>query len=102
MVAAGDVRSARRQSAQKIDIILRSGLTPKMSHRRGCVRERLGFHARVCLSVQPSPFPQRGSIDAVEDGRPLAPKFDPDGLVVCVASDPHSTALPTLPPITPA
>src|SRR5262249_15897631 len=36
------------------------------------------------------PFAQRGSTDEVEEGRALAPKFDADGLVICVATDARS------------
>src|SRR5436305_37212 len=32
-------------------------------------------------------FSERGSTQAVEEGRALAPKFDADGLLTCVASD---------------
>ncbi len=32
-------------------------------------------------------FSERGSVQAVEEGRALAPKFDADGLVTCVATD---------------
>jgi phosphoribosyl-AMP cyclohydrolase len=32
-------------------------------------------------------FSERGSTEAVEEGRALAPKFDADGLVTCVATD---------------
>ena len=32
-------------------------------------------------------FSKRGSTAAVEEGRALAPKFDADGLVTCVATD---------------
>jgi len=32
-------------------------------------------------------FPQRGSTEQVEEGRALAPKFDADGLVTCVATE---------------
>jgi phosphoribosyl-AMP cyclohydrolase len=32
-------------------------------------------------------FTPRGSTDAVEEGRALAPKFDADGLVTCVATE---------------
>ena len=35
----------------------------------------------------PSPFAGRGSTQEVEEGRKLAPKFDPDGLITCVATD---------------
>ena len=31
-------------------------------------------------------FSERGSSEAIEDGRALAPKFDADGLVTCVAT----------------
>ena len=34
-----------------------------------------------------SPFAARGSTQEVEEGRKLAPKFDADGLVTCVATD---------------
>jgi phosphoribosyl-AMP cyclohydrolase len=37
--------------------------------------------------VPESPFAQRGSTEAVEEGRALSPKFDADGLVTCVATD---------------
>src|SRR5215470_2062053 len=32
-------------------------------------------------------FSERGTSEAVEEGRALAPKFDADGLVTCVATD---------------
>ena len=32
-------------------------------------------------------FSERGATQAVEEGRALAPKFDADGLVTCVATD---------------
>jgi phosphoribosyl-AMP cyclohydrolase len=35
----------------------------------------------------PSPFAVRGSAEEVEEGRKLAPKFDADGLITCVATD---------------
>jgi phosphoribosyl-AMP cyclohydrolase len=38
------------------------------------------------LADQPF-FAQRGSTEEVEEGRTLAPKFDADGLVTCVATD---------------
>ena len=44
--------------------------------------------ARV-LADQPS-FAQRGSTQEVEEGRALAPKFDADGLLTCVATDARS------------
>jgi phosphoribosyl-AMP cyclohydrolase len=34
-----------------------------------------------------TPFARRGSTAEVEEGRALAPKFDADGLVTCVATD---------------
>jgi phosphoribosyl-AMP cyclohydrolase len=37
-----------------------------------------------------SPFAVRGSSDQVEEGAALAPKFDADGLVTCVATDARS------------
>jgi phosphoribosyl-AMP cyclohydrolase len=36
------------------------------------------------------PFGQRRSTEEVEEGLRLAPKFDADGLVTCVATDAHS------------
>jgi phosphoribosyl-AMP cyclohydrolase len=35
-------------------------------------------------------FPKPGSTQEVEEGRALAPKFDADGLVTCVATDARS------------
>jgi phosphoribosyl-AMP cyclohydrolase len=32
-------------------------------------------------------FSERGSVEAIEEGRALAPKFDADGLITCVATD---------------
>jgi len=32
-------------------------------------------------------FPERGTSESVEEGRALAPRFDADGLVTCVATD---------------
>src|SRR5882757_5443737 len=32
-------------------------------------------------------FAERGATEAVEEGRALAPKFDADGLLTCVATD---------------
>jgi phosphoribosyl-AMP cyclohydrolase len=37
--------------------------------------------------ADPSVFAQPGSIEQVEEGRGLAPKFDADGLVTCVATE---------------
>jgi len=37
--------------------------------------------------AHPSPFATPGSTQQVEEGRTLAPKFDADGLVTCVATD---------------
>src|SRR6188472_2308533 len=37
-----------------------------------------------------SPFASRGSSDQVEEGAALAPKFDADGLLTCVATDARS------------
>jgi phosphoribosyl-AMP cyclohydrolase len=42
------------------------------------------------LSDEPTPFAPRGSTEEVEEGRALAPKFDADGLVTCVATDARS------------
>src|SRR6266511_302384 len=39
------------------------------------------------LSDQPLRFASRGSTEEVEEGRALAPKFDRDGLIACVATD---------------
>jgi phosphoribosyl-AMP cyclohydrolase len=41
------------------------------------------------LDDQPS-FAQRGSTQEIEEGRALAPKFDADGLLTCVATDARS------------
>jgi phosphoribosyl-AMP cyclohydrolase len=38
----------------------------------------------------PSPFAQRGSTEQVEEGTAFAPKFDRDGLIVCVTTDAKS------------
>jgi phosphoribosyl-AMP cyclohydrolase len=35
-------------------------------------------------------FPPRGSIAEIEEGRMLAPKFDANGLIICVATDAYS------------
>lgn len=40
--------------------------------------------------AEPSAFSQRGSTAAVEEGLALAPKFDADGLLTCVATDASS------------
>jgi phosphoribosyl-AMP cyclohydrolase len=42
------------------------------------------------LSDQPVRFAPRGSTEEVEEGLKLAPKFDRDGLVTCVATDARS------------
>ena len=42
------------------------------------------------MSDHASVFAQRGSTEAVEEGRALAPKFDGDGLITCVATDARS------------
>jgi phosphoribosyl-AMP cyclohydrolase len=42
------------------------------------------------LSENSGPFAARGSTAEVEEGRALAPKFDADGLVTCVATDARS------------
>jgi phosphoribosyl-AMP cyclohydrolase len=39
------------------------------------------------LADTPTPFVQRPSIEQIEEGLALAPKFDADGLVTCVATD---------------
>jgi phosphoribosyl-AMP cyclohydrolase len=41
------------------------------------------------LADQPL-FAERGSTEEVEEGRALAPKFDADGLLTCVATDARS------------
>src|SRR5712671_836440 len=52
---------------------------------------KLEFFAREGpLSEQLSPFAQRGSTDEVEEGLAFAPKFDADGLIICVATDARS------------
>src|SRR6266513_300907 len=38
-------------------------------------------------------FAERGATEAIEEGRALAPKFDADELVTCVATDAASGAL---------
>src|SRR5262249_21260029 len=45
---------------------------------------------RFFLSDERSPLASRGSTAEVEEGRTLAPKFDADGLVICVATDARS------------
>ena len=40
-----------------------------------------------------SSFAQRGSATEVEEGTALAPKFDANGLITCVATDAHSGAV---------
>lgn len=42
------------------------------------------------MSDQPFRFPPPGSTAEAEEGRKLAPRFDRDGLVTCVATDAHS------------
>ena len=42
------------------------------------------------MSRQPVQFSPRGSAREVEEGLALAPKFDADGLVTCVATDAQS------------
>jgi len=42
------------------------------------------------VSDQSSPFASRASTEEVEESRALAPKFDADGLVTCVATDARS------------
>src|SRR2546425_1332498 len=51
---------------------------------------KLGFCARLSLSDELSPFAPRSSTNEVEEGRALAPKFDADGLIICVATDARS------------
>jgi phosphoribosyl-AMP cyclohydrolase len=48
------------------------------------------FCVRFFLSDERSSFAPRDSTDEVEEGRALAPKFDADGLVTCVATDARS------------
>jgi phosphoribosyl-AMP cyclohydrolase len=42
------------------------------------------------VSDQSAPFASRASTEEVEESRTLAPKFDADGLVTCVATDARS------------
>ena len=42
------------------------------------------------MADQPTSFAQRGSTADVEEGLALAPKFDADGLITCVATDARS------------
>jgi phosphoribosyl-AMP cyclohydrolase len=42
------------------------------------------------LADELAPFAARGSTQEVEESRTLAPKFDADGLVTCVATDARS------------
>jgi phosphoribosyl-AMP cyclohydrolase len=42
------------------------------------------------MAEQPSSFAARGSTAEVEEGLALAPKFDADGLITCVATDARS------------
>jgi phosphoribosyl-AMP cyclohydrolase len=46
--------------------------------------------AGLPLSDKSSSFAPRGSTAEVEEGRALAPKFDADGLITCVATDASS------------
>ena len=57
---------------------------------RRAADDNFGFCARFFLSDELSPFAPRGSTDEVEEGRAFAPKFDADGLIVCVATDARS------------
>ena len=41
-------------------------------------------------------FSERGTTQAVEEGRALSPKFDADGLVTCVATDAANGVSPKL------
>ncbi|MDP6566527.1 MAG: phosphoribosyl-AMP cyclohydrolase [Alphaproteobacteria bacterium] len=45
------------------------------------------------MSQQPSPFAARTSIEQVEEGAELAPKFDADGLIPVVTTDAQSGEL---------
>ncbi|MEA2975740.1 MAG: phosphoribosyl-AMP cyclohydrolase [Alphaproteobacteria bacterium] len=42
------------------------------------------------VSDKTIPFSARGSADEIEEGLAFAPKFDADGLIVCVATDARS------------
>jgi phosphoribosyl-AMP cyclohydrolase len=42
------------------------------------------------VSDKSIPFAPRGSADEIEEGLAFAPKFDADGLIVCVATDARS------------
>src|SRR5262245_54654364 len=57
---------------------------------RRAAGDNFGFCARFFLSDELSPFAPRGSTDEVEEGRAFAPKFDADGLIVCVVTDARS------------
>src|SRR5262247_3062818 len=57
---------------------------------RRAADDKFRFCARFFLSDELSPFAPRGSADEVEEGRVFAPKFDADGLIVCVATDARS------------
>jgi phosphoribosyl-AMP cyclohydrolase len=46
--------------------------------------------SEAALPNPSSIFPKPGSTEEVEEGRALAPKFDADGLVTCVATDARS------------
>ena len=42
------------------------------------------------MSDQTNPFSPRGSADQIEEGLSFQPRFDADGLIVCVATDVRS------------
>jgi phosphoribosyl-AMP cyclohydrolase len=42
------------------------------------------------LSDKTNPFAPRGSAAEIEEGLAFQPKFDADGLIICVATDAHS------------
>src|SRR5262245_36368948 len=52
---------------------------------RSCAGKPVKFEAS--LSDNSGPFAPPGSAAEVEEGRTLAPKFDANGLVTCVATD---------------
>ena len=50
-----------------------------------------GFISKAIVVADSNPlFPLPGSSDALEEGRALAPRFDADGLLTCIATDADS------------
>jgi phosphoribosyl-AMP cyclohydrolase len=62
------------------------------SSRRSAGAERFSRPMTIEASLMQttSPFAAPGSAEEVEEGRALAPRFDADGLVTCVATDARS------------